>query len=108
MNKPEREGFVENEAFEIDAVDPRPRPARPRSVEQVRSAPKIVEPEREPEPAPEPKPEEAEAKAPQAEPEKWPLVITLRHRDLKGPEGLITELVLQEPTAGDIARAGGN
>jgi len=115
MNKPEREGFVENEAFEIDTIGDRTSGARPRSsrppasarpMEQQRSESKLVEPELEAVPAAAPEPEPAEAKA--VEPPIWPLVIELRHKKIKAVDEIIEKLTLREPTAGDIAKTGGN
>jgi len=103
MNKPQR---AQREGF-FDEADLQPKPLEPPRPLEVEAAKPAPVPALESQPQPEAKPP-PEARPPPAEPERWPLVIELRHKKLKTPEEIIERLTLREPTAGDIAKAGGN
>jgi len=83
MNKPVREGFVEDEPVDADEAVARPEPARP---------------------APPPSPSELLDN-------EWPITVRLMHKPVTviRPGGVreeISELVFREPTGADINRLG--
>lgn len=81
MNKPTREGFVDDSA----------------PIELKDVTPKVPEPEFEP-----------EAPSPEEVPE-WPMVIKLLHKPIqKSRTEILHELTFREPTALDIIKCGGN
>jgi hypothetical protein len=47
--------------------------------------------------------------APSPPPEEWPITVRLLHKQVRNNAGeMVSELHFREPTANDIARAGGN
>jgi hypothetical protein len=100
MNKPVREGFVDD--IQNEVVTPPPQlktitgsaaaePERPTYDELVAENKRLRA-------ALEPPP-----------PDQWPLVIKLRHKSIKTDEGnIVDKLSFREPTTMDIIRAGGN
>jgi hypothetical protein len=97
MNKPEREGFVEDRPVGLEQLDPPEPPDPPKPRKAALEKPTPAEP-----PVPpvvqEPLPDE------------WPIVIKLRKPTREGGKNTpeITELRLREPRARDIIDAGGN
>lgn len=82
MNKPVREGFVEDKPVDIDDVAETAAKAAPAAEPPQEDAPVVPE---------------------------WPVIIKLRHKPLqKSRSELLTELTFREPTAADIMRCGGN
>jgi hypothetical protein len=105
MNKPVREGFIQQETVEVEV------PAE--------SPPPVLEVEAEVAPDNKPTYEELEAEVKRLRerlappPDVWPMVIKLRHRPIKAPgkdgkEVMINELSFREPRANDMIKAGGN
>lgn len=80
MNKPMKEGFVENEPLDDPSL--------------TRAKPEPAEPSEEP-------------VLPEEVPD-WPMTIQLRHKPLRKGNEEIKELTFREPSAADIIRSGGN
>jgi hypothetical protein len=103
MNKPFREGFIEQDAVEVDV--PAEAEAQPVLEAETASAKPTYEELEE-----EVKRLRARLAPP---PDVWPMVIKLRHRPIKAPgkdgkEVTINELSFREPRANDMIKAGGN
>lgn len=103
MNKPMREGFVddEQEARESARIFPGPKVIEATKAE-TRAEPKSPEPPLEPESLV----EDVDVSE-QALGEKWPITVRLMNKNIKNNRGEeISELVFREPTGGDINRIG--
>jgi hypothetical protein len=104
MNKPVREGFIQQEEVEVEVPAESPSPVSP-----MLEAEASVQPTYEDLVA-----ENKRLRERLAPPQdSWPLVIKLRHRPIKAPgkdgkEVLINELSFREPRANDMIKAGGN